>query len=134
MLSIGHQPVWWPFHVVASHQGNPLNQAKKVNRTPVDFRYDALNWDFIKLLAQVAHYAEGRYGRAEQYTDARLEKDQGPVNHIYEHLRCYQTGEAHDHFGDPVYHLAAVAYNAMMEFYYHVNIGQHTSALRKKSA
>jgi hypothetical protein len=101
----------------------------EVKRQPVDFRYDALNWDFIKLLAQIAHYAAGKYGAAEQYTGARLTEDKSPINHIYEHLRQYQTGENHDHFGDPAFHLAAIAYNAMMEFYYHDRFGHVKSPL-----
>lgn len=90
----------------------------KPTRHPVDYRYDALNHDFIKLLAKIASYAAGKYGSAEQYATARLEGEKSPINHIYEHLRAYQAGEEHDHFEDPVYHLAAIAYNCMMEALY----------------
>lgn len=90
----------------------------KVKRQPVDYRYDALNHDFIKLLAEIANYAASKYGSAEQYTQARLEGEKSPINHIYEHLRLYQAGTPHDHFTDPIYHLAAIAYNSMMEALY----------------
>lgn len=98
-------------------------------RQSVDFRYDALNWDFIKCLAQIARHAEEKYGSPEQYKDGRLEGQKGPINHIYEHLRMYVAGEAHDHFNDPRYHLAAVAYNAMMEYLYHTKYGWKGSPL-----
>jgi hypothetical protein len=91
----------------------------RATRKPVAYRYDALNPDFLRLLADIAGYADQKYGAAEQYTSSRLVKEASPVNHIYEHLRQYQVGEPYDHFdGDPAYHLAAVAYNAMMEFWY----------------
>jgi len=90
-----------------------------VVRHPVKYRYEALNWDFVRLMAEIAHYAGEKYGVPEQYTGERLVGDRSPINHIYEHMRQFQVGELYDHFdGDPAYHLAAVAYNAMMEFWY----------------
>ena len=104
-------------------------KSDEVKRVTVTFRYDGLNHDFIKLLAEIAHYATSKYGSAEQYVNGRLEGEKSPVNHIYEHLRQYQTGEQHDHFKDPVYHLAAIAYNAMMEALYHRRFGHTVSPL-----
>ena len=102
------------------------NQPK---RAEVTFRYDSLNHDFIKMLAEIAYYAGIKYGSPEQYATGRLTGEKSPVNHIYEHLRQYQTGEQHDHFKDSRYHLAAIAYNAMMEYYYHTMFGQLVSPL-----
>lgn len=90
----------------------------KPKRIPVDYLYTGLNWDFIKLLAKVAHYASEKYGSATQYGDGPLEGEKDPINHIYEHLRQFLSGEPHDRFGDRAYHLAAIAYNAMMAFLY----------------
>jgi dATP/dGTP diphosphohydrolase, N-terminal len=91
---------------------------EKVKRVPVDYIYTALNPDFLKALARIAKYAEEKYGSWSQYTAARLEGDKSCINHIYEHLRQYQLGEPHDKFGDLKMQLAAVAYNAMMEWHY----------------
>lgn len=113
-------------------QQTPLEE--KVKRQPVSFRWDALNWDFLKMLAEIAHYASGKYGSAEQYANGRLEQEKGPINHIYEHLRQYQAGEEHDHFKDPRYHLAAIAYNAMMEYLYHTRWGHALSKLFGKGS
>lgn len=93
-------------------------EPKLAKRQPVDFQYHRLNWDFIKLMAQIANYADGKYGSVEQYTDSRLLGEKSPMNHIGEHVRQYLSREPHDHFKDHAYHLAAIAYNAMMEFYY----------------
>lgn len=90
----------------------------EVKRQPVTYRYDALNWEFIKLLAEIAKLAEEKYGSPEQYTNGRLEGEKSPVNHIGEHLRMYIAREPHDHFGGLKHQLAAIAYNAMMEFHY----------------
>jgi hypothetical protein len=92
----------------------------KVLRDPVNYRYTALNWDFIKLMAEIAAYSDGKHGNAEQYTGAELTGNRAPLNHIVEHLRQYITEENYDHLdADPARHLAAIAYNAMMEFWYH---------------
>jgi hypothetical protein len=104
----------------------------KVKREPVSFLWSKLNWDFLKMLAEIAQYAEGKYGSAEQYTNARLENQASPINHIYEHLRQYQAGEPHDRFGDARYHLAAVAYNAMMEFFYHTTLGHKLNVIMQR--
>lgn len=90
----------------------------EVQRQPVNYRWDALNWDFVKLLAEIANYAAGKYGSAEQYVNGRLTGEKSPMNHIYEHLRAFQAGEPHDHFGTLEHQLAAIAYNAMMEYAY----------------
>jgi len=85
----------------------------------VDYRYDAINPSFLKMLARIGSYADQKYGAWEQYTKARLVGEKSPVNHIQEHLRQFVEGEPYDHFdGDVRWHLAAIAYNAMMEFYY----------------
>lgn len=92
---------------------------EKVKRVPVDFDYSALNWDFLKQMAQIPPYATEKYGAWQQYSHARLEGEKSPENHIVEHLRSYMLGEPYDKFdGDVGRHLAAIAYNAMMAWYY----------------
>ena len=58
------------------------------------------------------------------YLGGAPNRENAPINHIYEHLRQYAEGEPYDHFdGDPRRHLVAVAYNAMMEWAYHSMFG-----------
>lgn len=98
--------------------------SEEVKRQPVTFRYDAINPYFLKMLAEIGHYATEKYGSWEQYSKARLVGEKGPINHIYEHLRQYVMGEPYDHFeGDVGRHLAAVAYNAMIEWHYYKRFG-----------
>lgn len=93
--------------------------AEAPKRLPVDFRYDSINPAFLKWMAKIGSYAADKYGAWDQYKTARLVGEKSPVNHIYEHLRQFQDGEKYDHFdGDVRWHLVAVAYNAMMEFFY----------------
>jgi hypothetical protein len=88
-------------------------------RVPVDYRFDAINPLFLKWMARIGSYADKKYGAWEQYTKARLTGEKSPVNHMQEHLRSFMTGELYDHFdGDVRWHLVAIAYNCMMEFYY----------------
>ena len=106
----------------------------KVKRVAVAFRFDAINPDFLKRMAQIGHYASEKYGSWDQYTKARLVGDKSPVNHIYGHLHQYVMREPYDHFdGDPRWHLVAIAYNAMMAFFYHSKWGaeKHPLDLKK---
>jgi hypothetical protein len=91
-----------------------------VKRDPVDFRYDALNPEFLRRLSRIGAYAAKKYDAWEQYAEERLVGEKSPINHAYEHLACYVEGKPYDHFdGDPIWHLVAASYNLMMEFYYH---------------
>jgi hypothetical protein len=101
-----------------------MSDDTKPRRQPVDFLYEAVNPEFLKWMARVGAYGEEKYGAWSQYTRARLVGEKSPVNHIYEHLRQYRLGEPYDHFdGDVRWHLVAIAYNAMMAFYYHSRWG-----------
>jgi hypothetical protein len=91
----------------------------QVLRVPVNFNYTGLNFDFLKLMAEIVPYADEKYTSYAQFTKARLEGQASPLNHIIEHARQYMAGETYDHFdGDIARHLAAIAYNASMEFFY----------------
>ena len=97
---------------------------EKAKRVPVDFRYDAINPTFLHWMARIGSYAAEKYGAWEQYTNCKLEGEKSCVNHIYDHLRKYQMCEDYDHFdGDRKWHLVAIAYNAMMQFFYHEKYG-----------
>jgi hypothetical protein len=116
-------------------QEGAMSEDDKPNRVPVDFRYDAVHPTFLHWMARIGSYADTKYGAWEQYTRARLVGEKAPVNHIFDHLRKYQMGEAYDHFdGDVRWHLVAVAYNAMMAFYYHSKWGPevHPLALERE--
>lgn len=105
----------------------------EVKRVPVKYRYDALLPGFLKQLAEIGHHAAEKYESWEQYLSGRLEGDKAPINHVYEHLRMYAEGEPYDAIdGDPRRHLAAVAYNVMMEWAYHTLYGPKVHPLTKK--
>lgn len=94
-------------------------------RVPVDFNYEAVNPDFLKRLAMIGSYAAEKYGSWHQYTRARLVGEKSPINHAYEHIRCYVAGEPYDKFdGDPKWHLVAAAYNLMMSYFYDQKFGR----------
>lgn len=115
---MGEDKTWR--HPDGTDQSYPpiVEDRRKVKRIPVTFLYNKLNWDFLKMMAEIAHYAEEKYGAAEQYTGAELVGEKSPMNHMAEHMRQYLVGEPHDRYGKVEYQLASIAYNAMMEFYY----------------
>ena len=104
-----------------SHDCNyRLKYMKEAIRNPVNTRYDLLDVDFIDLLAKIAHYGAETYGEGN-WMLSRLIKDKGPINHIYKHLRSFRKQIPYDHseLGEGIeIHLAAIAFNAMMEFYW----------------
>ncbi len=96
----------------------PLPNARKT----VDYRFDVLNWDFLKGMSMIGSFADVKYaenGGALQYVTAEaLKGDKSPVNHIAEHLRQFQAGELHKHYKTRKAQLWAIAYNAMMAAHY----------------
>lgn len=121
-------------HTVPAHSAREaVANANQPKRVPVDYRYDAILPDFLKMLARIGAYADEKYGSWSQYMAARLEGEKAPLNHAREHLRQYEMGEPYDHFdGDPRWHLAAAAYNLQMAWWYHTAFGyvKHPAADR----
>lgn len=101
--------------------------AKGVNREPLKHNFAGLNWEFLRVVAEICPYAAAKYGSVEQYADIRPEGEQSPLNHIFTHAGQYIAQTPHDKFGDVKYHLAAIAYNAMMEYYYLTHGGPTTT-------
>lgn len=83
---------------------------------------------FIEAMEDIGRYGHEKYG--ENSFEARtvrgenqrgtLERvsSEGIAEHSAEHFRMHIRGELHDHFGTRRHQLAAVAFNAMMEFYF----------------
>ena len=89
-------------------------------RDPIAERYDILDTDFLRIMALIAGYGARKYGE-RNWQKSRLEGDKSPINHILKHLVAYQNGEPYDHpeiATESHIHLAAIAFNAMMEFYH----------------
>lgn len=105
----------------------------KATRVPVGFNFGGLNWDFLKLMAEIVPYADVKYKSFAQYTKSRMTGDASPVNHMAEHLRQYMMDEPYDHFdGDRGRHLVAIAYNSMIEWWYLKNFGPETHPLKSR--
>ena len=89
-------------------------------RDPVSFRFDILDPEFLQALAAIADYGAKKYGDLNWHK-SRLTGDKSPVNHMFKHLLQYQGEMKYDHpeiGSERKLHLAAVAFNAMMEFWY----------------
>jgi hypothetical protein len=82
---------------------------------------------FIEAMSDIGRYGFDKY--AEQSFEARASRGlrERPSertsavaigDHAAEHFAGYLRGELHDHFGTSKHQLAAVAFNAMMEFYF----------------
>jgi hypothetical protein len=97
---------------------------KRATRKKVRYRYDAINPEFLLMMAEIGAYADETYEDCFQYSLSELTKDADPLNHVLKHYVEYVTGVPYDHFeGDPRRHLVAIAYNAMMKFLYHTKYG-----------
>lgn len=96
---------------------------KEAKRDPVNYRYDILYWNFIHAMAEIGHFGAEKYGDFN-YRQPGLVREKSPINHIANHLRHYLEGHMYDHNeigSSKKYHLAAIAFNAMMEFWHYEN-------------
>ena len=95
-------------------------QESEAKRDPAGVRYDILDPIFEELMAKIAHYGAEHYGDLNWHK-SRLQGDKSPMNHIRKHITAYLKDESYDHpevgAGKEI-HLAAIAFNAMMEFWY----------------
>lgn len=101
-------------------------------RNPTNLRYDILDPTFLEAMAAIADYGAKVYGDFNWHK-SRLTGNKGPVNHIMKHLMQYQLSIEYDHpeievsskagagVAERRMHLAAIAFNAMMEWYYETN-------------
>lgn len=83
---------------------------------------------FIEAMEDIGRYGHAKYGAAS-FQARRLSGDvsrgglartqpSAIACHAAEHFRAYLRGELHDHFGTHKHQLAAVAFNAMMEYHF----------------
>jgi Domain of unknown function (DUF5664) len=99
---------------------NTTDKPEEAKRNKIGLRFDIIDPNFLKALAQIGYYGADKYGDLN-WQKSRLDGEKGPINHIYDHLHKYRTREPYDHevIGTKrKYHLAAIAFNAMMEFWY----------------
>lgn len=92
-----------------------------------DGLFPNLDMDFIKIMNALGEYGSQKHGD-QSFQARRIRGDSREgydrmktselARHAREHFDAYMRGEVHDHFGDLDFQLAAVAFNAMMEFYY----------------
>lgn len=82
--------------------------------------------EFLKAMNDIGAYGHQRYAEAsfhhrrvsgDRTRDART-KATVIAGHALDHFDMYLRGELHDHFHTKKHQLAAVAFNAMMEYYF----------------
>lgn len=99
---------------------NQQQSTAKATRDPVSYRYDLLDPEFLYAMASIAAYGAEKYGD-RNWQKSRLKGAGNPINHLHAHLANYQVGANYEHAAvgiDPKFQLAAVAFNAMIEFWY----------------
>jgi hypothetical protein len=107
------------------------NKSQEAKRDPVGYRFDILIPSFIEAMAKIADYGAKKYGDLN-WQKSRLSGANGPPNHMLMHLNQYMCEEDYDHTEIGVgrkYHLAAVAFNAMMEWWYEENANSKESKM-----
>ncbi len=100
-----------------------LKDETEAKRNPSAYRYDVIAASFLEAMASIGAYGAITYGDFNWHK-SRLEGDKGPINHIYKHLTSYREAMPYDHLEvgkDRKFHLAAIAFNAMMEWWYEEN-------------
>jgi hypothetical protein len=87
-----------------------------------------LNAKFLQAMNDIGRYGNEKYGKESfHYRQKTGDRSRGVLArakpdaiaaHAREHFEMYMRGELHDHFNTRKHQLAAVAFNAMMEFYF----------------
>lgn len=86
--------------------------------------YQTLSLAFLDLMDEIGRYGLEKYGelsmeyRRKQGDFSRIDRTQSAeiASHAAHHFSEYLQGTLHDHFGTKRHQLAAVAFNAMMEY------------------
>jgi hypothetical protein len=91
-----------------------------------DYRF--LIPQFLEAMNEIGCYGHDKYGKDSFHHRAQLgDRSRGELartqaeviaEHAAAHFRMHLAGIPHDHFGTRHHQLAAVAFNAMMEFYF----------------
>jgi len=94
---------------------------EEAKRNPINTRYDILYPNFEEGLAKIAKLGADKYGDFN-WCKSRLTGDKSPLNHMQKHLISYKRKDVYDHKdvmgSDYKNHLLAIAFNAMMEYFY----------------
>ena len=87
-----------------------------------------LNAKFLEAMNDIGRYGNDKYGKDSFHQRAQVgDRSRGTLarcepeiiaQHANGHFGGYLCGVKHDHFGTRRHQLAAVAFNAMMEFYF----------------
>ena len=94
----------------------------------INAKYEFLSDRFLESMNDIGRYGQEKYG-SESFQHRRSIGDRSRGNmarttteaishHAREHFDAYREGVDHDHFCTRRHQLAAVAFNAMMEFYF----------------
>lgn len=96
------------------------NCTLKAKRDEKGYRFDILDPEFLRSLARIADFGARKYGEYNWHK-SRMVGHADPCNHILDHLTKYKLNKPFDHatLGEHrKMHLAAIAFNAMMEYWY----------------
>jgi hypothetical protein len=84
--------------------------------------------EFLQAMDDIGRYGSEKYGvESFQYRRLSGDRSRGPLartmsraiaQHASDHFAMHIDGIRHDHFNTRRHQLAAVAFNAMMEFYF----------------
>ena len=87
-----------------------------------------LSENFVQAMDDIGRYGHEKYGEFSFYHrraagdnsrgDHPRTAPEAIASHAAEHFQMHLRGELHDHFKTRKHQLAAVAFNAMMEFYF----------------
>lgn len=83
--------------------------------------YEFLNEEFLQAVEDIGRHGHEKYTAVcfhctDQTRNCERKMDATIAGHAEEHFYQYLRGIPHDHFGTRKHQLAAVAFNAMMEF------------------
>jgi hypothetical protein len=93
---------------------------KRINELESRLTFDTLNAKFVEAMNDIGRHGYSKYGplpylRSDHSNPQRVSSE-AVADHALTHFLDYLQGVPHDHFKTRGHQLAAVAFNAMMEF------------------
>ena len=99
-----------------------LSRDGKVVAPPSPGPYEFLNPDFLALMNDIGRLGHEKFGddaiEANGDRTRKLPRHQANMLHAYRHITAYEDGVKHDKLGTLQAHLAAAAFNCMLEFWF----------------
>lgn len=104
----------------SKREENKMRYETLVLERDSDHAPQTLDVDFLKTMSEIGALGLKKHGDHHYQTVSERPLGRNMIEHINGHLKSYTESRPHDDLVEQRYHLAAAAFNCMMEYYWFV--------------